>query len=156
MNIFKLAFTIGVLAYGAGIVSIRAQDNPAQAAARAALEQMFHPAATNPAQPPMLSDPQPAATIKEPAEAASATETNAQKEATLAGEKHTAAEKAAKTVAAANPAVNPPGMKPIIAPPLPISAAKQSQLDTLLDLYKSDKITPADYQKQRAAILAAP
>jgi hypothetical protein len=52
--------------------------------------------------------------------------------------------------------INMPGLKPIEAPPLPISAAKQSQLDTLLDLYKTDRISPADYQKQRAAILAQP
>ncbi len=55
-----------------------------------------------------------------------------------------------------NPAINRPGLKPIVSPPLPISAAKQAKLDVLLDMYKADRITPADYQKQRAAILAAP
>jgi hypothetical protein len=48
------------------------------------------------------------------------------------------------------------GLKPIEAPPLPISAAKEAQLQALLAKYKADQITPVEYQKQRAEILAQP
>jgi hypothetical protein len=48
------------------------------------------------------------------------------------------------------------GLKPIAAPSSPISAEKQGQLDTLLAKYKADQITPDEYHRQRAAILAQP
>ncbi len=44
--------------------------------------------------------------------------------------------------------------KPLEAPALPISAEKKAQLDDLLQRYKADLITPEEYQKQRAQILA--
>jgi hypothetical protein len=44
----------------------------------------------------------------------------------------------------------------MVAPALPISADKEQQLDTLLAQYKANLISPEEYQKQRAAILAAP
>lgn len=49
-----------------------------------------------------------------------------------------------------------PGFPPMVAPALPISAAKQQQLDALLAQYKANLISPEEYQKQRADILAAP
>jgi hypothetical protein len=48
------------------------------------------------------------------------------------------------------------GLKPIVAPPLPVSASKAAQLQALLAKYKADQITPDEYQKQRAEILAQP
>jgi len=48
------------------------------------------------------------------------------------------------------------GFTPIVAPPLPISATKEQQLDALLAHYKADQISPEEYHKQRAAILAEP
>jgi hypothetical protein len=45
---------------------------------------------------------------------------------------------------------------PINAPALPISTTKGQRLQALLALYKADQITPEQYQKQRAAILAGP
>lgn len=48
------------------------------------------------------------------------------------------------------------GMKPILAPALPISPEKADRLAALLAKYKADQVSPEDYQKQRAAILAAP
>lgn len=46
---------------------------------------------------------------------------------------------------------------PIIVPPItPIPGSKEQRLNELLRLYKSDKITPADYHEQRAKILAEP
>jgi len=65
---------------------------------------------------------------------------------------------AAKPASAAN--ANFPGkelgLRPIQAPPLPISAAKQAQLQTLLEKYEADQITPEQYHTERARILAEP
>jgi hypothetical protein len=60
-----------------------------------------------------------------------------------------------------NPAsVNYPGktlgLKPIAAPPLPISADKQAQLQALDAKYMANQITPEEYHKQRAEILGLP
>lgn len=46
--------------------------------------------------------------------------------------------------------------RPIEAPALPISMSKAAQLQALLAKYKADQITPEQYHKQRAAILAQP
>jgi len=43
-----------------------------------------------------------------------------------------------------------------MAPPLPISMEKQQKLQALLAKYRMDQVTPEEYQKQRAAILAEP
>ena len=52
--------------------------------------------------------------------------------------------------------VKEPEMKPIVAPPLPISADKQTQLNALLEKYMANVITPGQYQTERAEILANP
>jgi hypothetical protein len=49
-----------------------------------------------------------------------------------------------------------PGYTPIVAPPLPISPAKQQQLQALLVKYEANQISPEEYHQERAAILAAP
>jgi hypothetical protein len=43
-----------------------------------------------------------------------------------------------------------------MAPPLPISQEKQQKLQALLGKYRADQVSPDEYQKQRAAILAEP
>jgi hypothetical protein len=48
------------------------------------------------------------------------------------------------------------GLPPIESPAPTISAAKQQQLQELLQLYQADKISPRDYHDQRAKILAEP
>jgi len=48
------------------------------------------------------------------------------------------------------------GLKPIAAPSPPVSAAKLAQLQALLMRYQSDQISPAEYQAERARILAEP
>jgi hypothetical protein len=48
------------------------------------------------------------------------------------------------------------GFKPVEAPPPPVSAQKQAELQTLLARYMANQISPDEYQKERAAILAAP
>jgi len=181
MKISKVSCAICILTFCASFIPALAQDNPAQAAARAALEQKFQfltppPAApAAPGQPPMLSDPQPAATVQPPAgltpaetDSAAAAKAKAraqadankqakaakQKAAAEAKQKRVDAEKAASTAASGNVSGTKTGLKPIASPALPISAAKQARLDVLLEQYKADKISPAEYQKQRAEILA--
>ncbi len=46
------------------------------------------------------------------------------------------------------------GLQPIVAPPLPISAAQQAQLQALLEKYDANVITPEQYQAARKKILA--
>ena len=48
------------------------------------------------------------------------------------------------------------GLKPIESPLLPISAAKEAQLQALLAKYKADQISPEEYHNRRAEILAQP
>jgi hypothetical protein len=48
------------------------------------------------------------------------------------------------------------GFPPIEAPPPPISAQKEAALQALLGKYMANEITPEEYQKERAAILAQP
>jgi hypothetical protein len=47
-------------------------------------------------------------------------------------------------------------LKPIETPLLPISAAQEAQLQALLAKYKADQITPEEYHRRRAEILAQP
>jgi len=48
------------------------------------------------------------------------------------------------------------GFKPIEAPPLPVSAQKEAELQALLAKYMADQVSPDEYQKERAAILTEP
>jgi hypothetical protein len=47
-----------------------------------------------------------------------------------------------------------PAFSPVTAPPLPISQQQQSELQNLLSQYMANQITPAQYQEQRAKIMA--
>ena len=85
---------------------------------------------------------------------ATAKDKAAQDKAAAAAEKKRAdAEKAAEKAANAAKSTT---YQPILAPDLPISTAKQEQLQALLVKYKADQITPNEYHAQRAAILAQP
>ncbi len=48
------------------------------------------------------------------------------------------------------------GFAPIVAPPPPVSAQQQTELQALLMRYEANQISPEEYQKERAAILAGP
>jgi len=137
-------------------VSPQPIDSEAQAAARAALLQSMGQSdiPATPVAAPAVSTPAPAPTVPAPVVVAPVA---------MAPAPATPAAPEAKPVAA-NPtkSSNAPvvgqeaGFAPIVAPPLPISAAKQQQLDALLVQYQADQISPEEYHKQRAAILAAP
>ncbi len=49
-----------------------------------------------------------------------------------------------------------PAMAPIAGPPNPLSADKQQRLAELLKKYKADQVSPEEYHKERAKILAEP
>jgi hypothetical protein len=145
MKISKLLPAVGVLVFCVSFGSLRAQDNAAQAAARAALmKQMDQVQApepqTSPAAPAMVPEPAAAAPVVEPttpvAPVTLVMQTNA--------------------VVAPPAAVMNPRPVPIIAPGLPVSLSKEQRLQTLLMLYKADQITPEQYHTKRAAILAEP
>jgi hypothetical protein len=180
MTISKLLPAVCAFALGATCVTVRADDNPAQAAARIALaKQLFElNAATNNAA--SMAAPDAAA----PASSKAKTKAKPQASATAASQspatnpapavvsspesQKAAAEKAALAMPAtpvpsqAGPTADAAlagsdlGMKPIAAPALPISATKADRLQALLARYKADQITPEEYHQQRAAILAEP
>jgi hypothetical protein len=211
MRIFKFLLTVCVATACASLISARAdQDNPAQAAARAALIEKMNdldngqpsqtptnttaPAETNPpaatttpATPPPIVVTASGATVEQPSQPtnpvvqstepapAPAPETTPTSVSAPAAapvvtsppanpvvqptEPAPAPVVAAPPVVETKPAASNPSvseMQPIVAPPLPISASKESQLQALLEKYKADQITPEEYQKQRAAILAQP
>jgi hypothetical protein len=53
-----------------------------------------------------------------------------------------------------NPAPNAVSEPAMTAPPVPISEGQQQQLQALLQQYKANQITSAQYQAERAKILA--
>ncbi len=80
------------------------------------------------------------------------TEANKEAEARAKAEKGQPGQSGAKASAAKKGAT----VQPLEAPPLPISAEKEQRLQELLTKYKADQITPDQYQKERAKILAEP
>lgn len=184
MKISKLLPAAGILAVCVSFASVRAQDNPAQAAAREALmkhmnevqapEPQTPPAPAAPVEPAPVVPAEPVAApaveaVAPVAPAAIAEPVMAMPETNVVVEPAVAMPETNAVVepvvmmpetnaVAAPPAatVNSPGPIPIIAPPLPISMTKEQRLQALLMLYKADQITPEQYHKQRAAILAEP
>jgi hypothetical protein len=64
--------------------------------------------------------------------------------------------KAGQTTTNAAAATKGATVQALEAPPLPISADKGQRLQELLKKYKADQLTPEQYQKERAKILAEP
>lgn len=81
----------------------------------------------------------------------------APKKASSANSKKNTKPAAASTNA---PAMMAPAGQPADGTSVPVQAAgpktKQQKLDDLLELYKADKLTPAQYHAERAKILAGP
>ena len=231
MQTSKLIPAVCAVAFCASFIAARAEDTPAQAAARAALMEKMNELEAQPAQPappPIVVTPsgamqvQPSrptnvVTVPAPAvhahPAVPAPETKSMPGAAAVQTAPAASDAAAQAkakaaleqkmsdsnqsnwatpavapatspvpptqpvaispVKPAPPAVNPEamsppnqvnanfpgkklGLQPIQAPPLPISAAKEAQLQGLLERYKVDQITPEQYHAERAKILAEP
>lgn len=158
-----------------------AGDNEAQAKARAALLEKMNEIAAEPA--PSVPTPAPiivtpaGATVEQPAQPAVGTApaqpavgaamtapaqpTKPVVEKKKKKKKKVAPETAAFATQPGQPAATSfpgkeLGMQPIVAPPLPITATKEDQLQALLAKYMADQISPEEYHKQRAAILDQP
>jgi hypothetical protein len=157
MKISKLLSVVGALAFCFSFVAVRAQDNPAQAAAREAL--MKHMSEVQASETPQT--PPPAATVPAaptaPVEAAPAAPTvDAAAPAATAPIVIVSETNAPATTAPAAVSSTIPAPVPIVAPALPISMTKEARLQALLAKYKADQITPEQYHTQRAAIIAEP
>jgi hypothetical protein len=93
------------------------------------------------------------AAATQPATAPNATAANDQQRAAMAAIAKAQTDQTTQPGGTALPASTMPFYTP---PPPPVSAEKVQQLDDLLTKYRADQITPAEYQAQRAAILAQP
>ena len=158
MQISKFPLWICALALCGGL-TLHAQDNPAQAAARAALQKKMDELNGNPPPAPAVVAPAPVAVapaaaapaVVAPTAVAPAAAGAAAIEVTPAG-----AAPVVETPTPAAPAVKSEPVKPVTAPTVAPAQSKEEKLRWLLARYKSDQITPEDYHTQRAAILAEP
>jgi hypothetical protein len=175
-KISKLFPAIGVAIFLSSLMAVRADDTPAQAAARAALEQKLNEMAAQPAiSPPIIVTPA-EVKIEQPAPIVMAPPTNTappSAEKTVIEKVETPPEaatvlkqtlppsdqwtnNAVPVVTETNSTVMTPAVKPLETPALPISATKAERLQALLEKYKADQITPAEYHTERAKIIGEP
>ncbi|HEX9046970.1 MAG TPA: hypothetical protein VF988_08070, partial [Verrucomicrobiae bacterium] len=141
---------------GAACLSVRAADNAGSAATQPATNAVSTTSANTAMKP--VSTRETRAKAKADRAAAKA-KAKADKAAAAAAAKQEAERKAKaeqKEKAYANYAGKELGMKRINAPARPISTSKEEQLNALLDKYEADQISPEEYHKQRAEILAQP
>ena len=198
MQFSKFRPLVCAAVFCAGFIYVHAQDNPAQAAARASLDAQMRAldaqqkVSSNVTASPAVADTAAQARAMEALQekmaaldaqqkaetTAAASSDNAAQTATRAALENKlrelnaqqAAMNAGKLAAAApvqSPVIATPpaganypgkelGLPPITAPPLPISAAKDARLQALLAKYLADQVTAAEYQSNRAEILAEP
>ena len=181
MRISKLHLAVCAAALCAGVTAVHADDNPEQAAARAALEAKMRELNAAPA---TNNTPAPAATTP-PAQTQTASRTStASNSDGLFGpvpppsgslptiiqpgesQQSPTTAQTTTTIPAPSPVFteSPPppnkpypgeqlGFKPIMAPPLPITPTQQAELQALLEKYDANTITPEQYQAARAKIL---
>jgi hypothetical protein len=196
-KISRLFPAICAVIFCSSLMLVRADDTPAQAAARAALMEKLNEPVPPPTSPPpvVVAAPAPNEPIVEPAPApvvvaAPVADSEAQARAALLQKNSEAGEQPAappekvllekiQTPPEAAPIVNEikspetnsvapvimenepavvvqPVVKPIQTPALPISATKEERLRALLEKYKADQITPAEYHTERAKIIGEP
>jgi outer membrane biosynthesis protein TonB len=179
MQVSKSLLIVCASVICAGFISAHAQDNPAQAAARAALMEKMNeldgpqtpPPAAVPAEPPPaptlpattpepgmapIQTPEPATTMTPPPEKSSPVAPPVPIMMPPTNNVPVPPPSAPPAKPTAAKQTGNDGLQPIVAPPLPISMTKEEQLQALLEKYKADQITPQEYFKQRAAILAEP
>jgi hypothetical protein len=173
MRIPKLLPAVCAVAFCAGFFLVRAEDNPAQAAARAALMEKMNewdvqqPQPAQPTTPPAVVVTPSGATQEQPSQPTNAP--SATKAVAVQQPKKPVVPMTKPAAPEAKPVAVPPskpanlsypgkelGLKPIMAPPPPVSAAKDAQLQALLEKYEANQITPDQYQAERAKILAEP
>lgn len=150
MLISKFSLWTCALALCGGL-TLHAQDNPAQAAARAALNQKMLELDANPS----ATTTAPTPTVDKGDNVVMTPINHKPAKAKKDAAKQTAKQKKAE-VTAAKAGTNDAGIKPITAPAQPIPLSKEDKLNQLLARYKADQITPEEYHAQRAAIIAEP
>lgn len=172
MQISKISVIIFAAAICASPLLVRAEDTEAQAKLREAMRQKM--AESHP-QPPAAASAVKVAKPVESRSTAAAPNTSVQvipaddaaREAAMRqaltkamDEKNSAAPivrptKPSAKVSATTPETGVPVMSPpMYDPNLPLSAEKQQRLNTLLEKYMADQVTPQEYHEQRAKILA--
>jgi hypothetical protein len=157
MQIPRLLLSVWVAALGLVALSARADDNPAQTPTAAAKS----PATTLSKAELRKQAEANAEAFNEAAKKAKA-ETEAKKKADAKARKETAAKaktekrKSAPAGAQAQPEKKGATFKRLETPPVLISSDKTQRLEQLLRKYKADEITPSEYQKERAKVLAEP
>jgi hypothetical protein len=174
MQHFRLLPAIVIITLSSSTLFTRADDNANQAAARAALMEQMNdtgndmqsptnapvPAPQQPAltPPPVMSTPPP---VAPPVAPTMPPMTNMMSAPVTPPVTQTPPPQPPPPISPNLPTVPPPiqptsSENQLVAPPLPISADKQAQLEQLLSRYKADEITPAQYQEERTKILAQP
>jgi hypothetical protein len=149
MQIPRLLLSICVVGFGLAALSIRADDNQTQAATPAA-----ESSKTTASKAELKKQAEANARARKEADKQAKAAAKAQKQA--ATNAKSAQGKPEKSATTAHEEKKPAAFKPIERPPLPISADKAQRLTELLRKYKADDITPEQYQKERAKILAEP
>jgi len=175
MQILRCFLALCVAAFGLAALSLRADDNPPptlppsstspettlikaesgkQAEANTRANKEAEKKAKAEAKAKKKADDKARKEAKAKAEPKKQAEAQTQKEAeTKAKAQQGMSEKSATKAQAEK---KPAAFKPIERPPAPISADKDQRLTELLRKYKADEITPDQYQKERAKILAEP
>jgi hypothetical protein len=143
MQIRRCYWAICMAVCGLAVPSTRAEDTSTQAPPLAATSPQT---VTNKAE------------LKKQAQAEAKAKKEADKKAKAEAEAKKKAEKANAEQSGTHASASKKGaaVQPIEAPPLPISADKQQRLQELLKKYKAEELTPDQYQKERAKILAEP
>jgi hypothetical protein len=144
-----------------GVFSIRADDTPQQAAARAALMQQMNssdngaPAPGSVPQPPPQMPATPPEQQVTPPPPAPAPEQPATLPPTAQVSTNLIVSPVEQESVPLPTNTVPPVQQsqPMMAPAAPISADQQQQLQQLLSKYMANQITPAQYQEERSAIL---
>ncbi len=153
-KISKLFAALCAAIFCSSLMIVRADDTPAQAAARVALLQKLQEMAAQPAVPPPVIVTPSDVKVETPAPAVIAPPAAPEK---VVIEKTEAPASAAPMIAPAIVEPKPPMVvKPVETPALPISATKEERLQALLNKYKADQITPAEYHTERAKIIGEP
>jgi hypothetical protein len=157
MQILRCSRVICVAAFALAALSTRADDISTQA---------LPPSATSPQtitnKAELKKQAQAEAKAKKEADKKAKAEADAKKkadaEARKEAEAKAKAEKGKSGQATTNVAAGKKGstIQPMESPPLPISSDKEQRLQELLKKYKADQLTPEQYQKERAKILAEP
>jgi len=127
-SFMKIRIALGLcVVLGAGFISIRAADNPAQAAARVALERMLNPPDDSPTPSLPATNTLSETLVEQPGKsAANVTETVPEKAVTP----QTAP--VATTPVAAPAAVSPAAVAPVVASPAPVAPAAAPAMPFLM------------------------